>query len=134
MRGRLKKDEQSHIILRFKILPLFSVDNLSFTSWEHCQRPVWGQAGVRGKHRRLQVSSWRSRYTILHLSDFKGAQAWDIRERFFYMNPRLMVRWLRDWRKKLKFRKLESFFKGLRRKILIKRTISMRLITKKISR
>ena len=36
--------------------------------------------------------------------------------------------------KKLKFRKLESFFKGLRREILIKRTISMRLITKKISR
>ncbi len=40
----------------------------------------------------------------------KGAQAWDIRERFFYTNQRLMVRWLRDWRKKLKFRKLESLF------------------------
>ncbi len=61
---------------------------LSFTSWEHCQRPVWGQAGVRGKHRRLQVSSWGSRYTILDLSDFKCAwcgsgsasylQAWSV--------------------------------------------------------
>ncbi len=58
---------------------------------------------------------------------FKGAQAWDIRERFFYTNQMLMGRWLGDWRKKLKFRKLESLFQGFRREFLIKRTISMRL-------
>ncbi len=40
----------------------------------------------------------------------KGAQAWDIRERFFCTNQRLMVRWLGDCRKKLKFQKLESLF------------------------
>jgi hypothetical protein len=44
------------------------------------------------------------------IAGLKGAQAWDIRERFFYTNQRLMVRWLWDWRKKLKFRKLESLF------------------------
>jgi hypothetical protein len=33
--------------------------------------------------------------------------------------------------KKLKFRKLESLIKGFLREILMKRTISMRLITKK---
>jgi hypothetical protein len=71
---------------------------------------------------------------IINAPYVKGAQAWDIRKRFFYTNQKLMVRWLWDWRKKLKFRKLESLLLGFRREILIKHTISMRLITKKISR
>ncbi len=63
---------------------------------------------------------------------FKGAQAWDIRERIFYTNQTCTGRWLGAWRKKMKFRKLECLFEGFRYEYLIKRTISMRLITKKI--
>jgi hypothetical protein len=41
----------------------------------------------------------------------KGAQAWDIRERFFYTNQMLMVRWLGDWRKKWTFESWSHYFK-----------------------
>jgi len=66
--------------------------------------------------------------------EVKGAQAWDIRDRVFYTNQACTDRWLGDWRKKLKFRKIELWFEGFRCVYLIKRMISMRLITKKITR
>ncbi len=58
-----------------------------------------------GKHEGAIKSAITALYYVL-----KGAQAWDIRERFFNTNQRPMVRWVGDWRKKLKFRKLESLF------------------------
>jgi hypothetical protein len=48
--------------------------------------------------------------------------------------PNTPRRWLWNWRKKMKFGKLECLFEGFRYKYLIKRMISMRLITKKKSR
>jgi hypothetical protein len=45
------------------------------------------------------------------LVGLKGAQAWDIRERFFYTNQMLMVRWLGDWRKKWTFESWSHYFK-----------------------
>ncbi len=65
---------------------------------------------------------------------FKGAQAWDIRDRVFYTNQACTDRWLGDWRQKLKFRKIELWLEGFCCVYLIKRMISMRLITKKITR
>jgi hypothetical protein len=52
-------------------------------------------------------------------SRFKGAQAWDIRERVFYTNQTCAARWIGDWRKNMAFRKLEPLFEGFRDEYLI---------------
>ncbi len=53
---------------------------------------------------------------------------------FFYTNHTCMVRWLRDWWKKLIICKCVSCLRGFRGEFLTKRMISMRLITKSCMR
>ncbi len=71
---------------------------------------------------------------ILFLIILKGPKHEIFEIEFFYTNQTCTGRWLGGWWKKMTFRKLEPLFEGFHREFLIKRTISMRLKTKKISR
>ncbi len=52
---------------------------------------------------------WPGRYMRMD-SPLKGPKHEIFESGFFYTNQRLMVKWVGDWQKKLKFRKLESLF------------------------
>ncbi len=64
----------------------------------------------------------------------KGPKHGIFESEFFTLIRPVRVDDLGTGEKKMTFRKLEPLFEGFRREFLIKRTISMRLKTKKISR
>jgi hypothetical protein len=80
------------------------------------------------KKPRNRFLAWQNRF----LASLKGPKHEIFESGFLYTNQTCTGRWLGDWRKKMKFRKLECLFEGFCYEYLIKRTISMRLITKKM--
>ncbi len=53
-------------------------------------------------HQVTSVANFKDTRSMLSIH-LKGAQAWDIRERVFYINQTCTERWLGDWRKKNEF-------------------------------
>jgi hypothetical protein len=82
------------------------------------------------KYKRISMAAIRDLYLTYAtfptplfslLTTFKGAQAWDFRERVFYTYQTCTgtARWLGDWQKNMAFRKLEPLLEGFRYEYLI---------------
>ena len=87
---------------------IYSLSPLCTRSLTSAQAEIWffnsSDSGCRTKGPLPNLG----RLTVYAYFKLKGAQAWDIRERFFYRNQTCTDRWLGGWWKKKKFRKLES--------------------------